>query len=100
MSLKFHSVHYWHDKSSCDYERDYHGRSPGTRIIVPVFLATFILFFAIENTFHFQTLRHLQKLNYPVCISLPFLGEFISEVGAVRGKDPIMRRFFNLIDTC
>jgi hypothetical protein len=64
----------------------------------PVFLDTCILFSAIENTSNLQTLRHLRNLNYQVCISLPVLGEFISEVGAVHGKDPIMRGYFNLID--
>jgi len=65
----------------------------------PVFLDTCILFSAIENFQDRQVLQHLYNLDYPVCISLPVLGEFTSEIMAHPNRDQLFRGLFDIAET-
>jgi len=65
----------------------------------PVFLDTCILFSTIERLQDRQVIQHLHNLNYPVCISLPVLGEFTSEINSLPNRELLMRGLFDIVDT-
>jgi len=44
-------------------------------------------------------IQHLHNLNHPVCISLPILGEFTSEINSLPNREQLMRGLFDIVDT-
>jgi hypothetical protein len=64
-----------------------------------IFLDTCILFSVIAKPQDRQVLQHLHNLNFPVCISLPVLGEFTSEINSFPNREQLMRGLFDIVDT-